>query len=129
MQRHISNENSTRIKIPVAAVPCLLGSILLDVWQHEQNRNGICPILSKMIATQMETEITTTTSEEKKAKTLTTPSGIILKPNSLRIALPVENQSGETMLRLIYFDGKEVFIRNPQHVEEVQTALNEYYNS
>ena len=72
---------------------------------------------------------TVTSTEENKAKTLTTASGIILKPNSLRIALPVENQSGETMLRLIYFDGKEVFIRNPQHVEEVQTALNEYYNS
>lgn len=72
---------------------------------------------------------TPTSTEENKAKVIITPSGIILKPNSLRIAIPIENQQGETILRLVYFDGKDVFIRDSKHVAEVQSALSEYFNN
>ena len=72
---------------------------------------------------------TPTSTEENKSKVIITSSGIVLKPNSLRIAIPIENQSGETILRLVYFDGKDVFIRDPKHVAEVQTALSDYFNN
>lgn len=80
------------------------------------------------IATHMTTE-TTTNQDEDKAKVLITPSGVIIRPNSLKIAIPSTDQSGNTILRLVYYDGKDVYIREPEQVAEVQEILSEYFKS